>query len=104
MPRNPTGFSSLTLLPLAQVEVQEIDGTLIGQFGRLRFRSGSTGPSEAVTDFRIGVNRHARNGAETFPDPEVGHGFARPGTTGAEAKAAELANQRTVDFLNLNLR
>jgi carboxymethylenebutenolidase len=36
--------------------------------------------------------------------PEVGHGFARPGTTGAEAKAAELANQRTVDFLNLNLR
>jgi len=36
--------------------------------------------------------------------PEVGHGFARPGTTGAEAQAAELANQRTVDFLNLNLR
>jgi carboxymethylenebutenolidase len=36
--------------------------------------------------------------------PEVGHGFARPGATGAEAQAAELANQRTVDFLNLNLR
>jgi len=36
--------------------------------------------------------------------PEVGNGFARPGTTGAEAQAAELANQRTVDFLNLNLR
>jgi carboxymethylenebutenolidase len=38
----------------------------------------------------------------TYPD--VGHGFARPGTTGAEAQAAELANRRTVDFLNLNLR
>jgi carboxymethylenebutenolidase len=38
----------------------------------------------------------------TYPD--VGHGFARPGATGADAKAAELANQRTVDFLNLNLR
>jgi len=36
--------------------------------------------------------------------PEVGHGFARPGSTGADAQAAELANQRTVDFLNLNLR
>jgi len=36
--------------------------------------------------------------------PEVGHGFARPGATGAEAQAAEMANQRTVDFLNLNLR
>jgi carboxymethylenebutenolidase len=38
----------------------------------------------------------------TYPD--VGHGFARPGATGAEAQAAELANRRTVDFLNLNLR
>jgi carboxymethylenebutenolidase len=38
----------------------------------------------------------------TYPD--VGHGFARPGATGAEAQAAKLANRRTVDFLNLNLR
>jgi carboxymethylenebutenolidase len=38
----------------------------------------------------------------TYPD--VGHGFARPGATGAEAQAAELANRRTVNFLNLNLR
>jgi carboxymethylenebutenolidase len=38
----------------------------------------------------------------TYPD--VGHGFARPGATGAEAQAAELANRRTIDFLNLNLR
>ena len=35
--------------------------------------------------------------------PGVGHGFARPGSTGADAKAAELANRRTVDFLNLYL-
>jgi len=36
--------------------------------------------------------------------PGVGHGFARPGSTGADAEAAKLANQRTFDFLNLNLR
>ncbi|UEM06418.1 dienelactone hydrolase family protein [Skermanella rosea] len=36
--------------------------------------------------------------------PGVGHGFARPGATGAAAEAGKLADQRTFDFLGLYLR
>ncbi|EWY36225.1 hypothetical protein N825_29315 [Skermanella stibiiresistens SB22] len=36
--------------------------------------------------------------------PGVGHGFARPGASGAEAEAGKLADQRTFDFLGLYLR
>jgi len=35
--------------------------------------------------------------------PGVGHGFARPGASGAEQEAAELADRRTMDFLGLYL-
>jgi hypothetical protein len=53
MSRHPTEISSFTLCPLAQVEVQEIDGAPIGQLRRLRLRSGGAGTGEAVTDVRI---------------------------------------------------
>jgi carboxymethylenebutenolidase len=59
-------------------------------------------PKEAQARIKAGLQNHANVTIHVYPGRD--HAFARPGGANFDAADAELANQRTAEFLNRNLR